>query len=286
METSTDRHAFVGAIAAEIDRMVVRGHEFAAAYTDKPQAVAELAANPALLSTVAIVLLKRSLSRDDIARIVPYTPRSLIDALIDNNVTEGVVTIDDDRITLTMAGRAAAEGVVAVQESAVADVWSDAADVVKDAERLLGTVVEHGRANGPLRSPSNFELFADVCDRPMSPGRVLRLITALRYWRADAHARALEHAGLEPHQAHALNCLWDAHRDVDRVGQGFPEPGRKGLASLESHGLADGGMITNDGIALREDIERATDRLTAPIYDGLDEPSQHEILGLLRTLAS
>ena len=286
MELATERRAFVSAAAREIDRLVVRGHELADEYADKPPAVLQLTAFPQLLSFAAIVLLQRPLVRADIARIVPYTPRSLIDGLIDNNVAEGVVREHDGRVALTDQGRPAAEGIVAVQDAAMAGVWSAVPDRVGAVDRLLTPVVDHGRAVGPPRTPSNFSLFADVCERPTLEGKTLRLITAVRYWRADAHAVAISDAGLEPFEAHALNRLWDAHRNIDRVGQGFPQPGRKGVASLEERGLASGGTITNDGIALREQVERDTDRLTAPIYEPLDEATQDELLAALRALPS
>jgi hypothetical protein len=129
-------------------------------------------------------------------------------------------------------------------------------------------------------------LFAAVCDRPTAHARVLRLITAVRYWRSDAHGRALADGDLRPFEAHALNRLWDEHRGLDRVGQGFAKPGRKGVASLEARGLARSDGITMEGIKLREHIERETDRLTAPIYDPLDEPSREQLLAAIRALPS
>lgn len=115
---------------------------------------------------------------------------------------------------------------------------------------------------------------------------VIRLITAVRYWRADAHLRALDDVELRPFEAHALNRLWDAHRGLDRIGQGFPESGRKGVASLEARGLADGGVITSEGIRLREQIEQDTDRFTATIYDRLEAAERDELLAALTSLPS
>ncbi len=286
MGLAVERLAFVSAAAAEIDRIVIRGHELAAEYHDKPPPVADLKAFPQLLDLGAIVLLQRSLTRADVARIVPYTPLTLIDGLIDNNIAEGIVSERDDALSLTGPGRAVAEGVVAVQESAIADVWPSAAAELEVVERLLASIVEHGRTIEPPIIPSNFPLFAGVCERPTKEGRVLRLITAVRYWRADAHRRALADADLRPFEAHALNRLWDAHRDVDRVGQGFAEPGRKGIASLEERGLAESGAITAEGIKLREQVETNTNNLTLPIYDPLDEPSREQILATLTALPS
>jgi hypothetical protein len=284
MGLALDGLAFVSATAAEIDRLVVRGHERAGQVQDRPPAVAQMTAFPQLLSTAAIVLLEHPLTRADISRIVPYTPQALIDGLIDNNVGEGIVSERDGALALTEAGRAAAEGVVAIQEGVAADMWSSAGDEVQIADRHLGPAVHHARTAEPIRSPSNFELFAACCDRPTIEGRVLRLITSVRYLRADAHARALTETDLQPFEAHALNRLWDTHRGVDRVGQGFAEPGRKGVASLERRGLAEAGAITDAGIDLREQVERRTDELTAPVYDPLDEAAHEQLLAALRAL--
>ena len=281
-----DQLATVSAIAAEIDRLVVRGHELADGYPDKPPALANLTAFPQLLGFAALLLLERPLTRDDVARIVPYTPSTLIDALVENNISEGVVTEGEGALVLTDAGRAAAEGMADVQEAAIAAVWSSAAEHVEIVERLLTPVVQHGRTIDPPRSPSNFGSFAAVCDRPTAAGTVLRLVTAVRYWRSDAHARALGDADLRPFEAHALNTLWDTHRGLQRFGQGFPKPGSKGVASLEARGLARAGAITPDGVELREEIERATDRHTLPVYHPLDDPSLRQLLAALRALPS
>lgn len=279
-----ERLAFVSAAAAEIDRLVVCGHERAAQYPNKPPAVAQMTAFPQLLDFAAIVLLEQPLTRADVFRIVPFTPSALIDGLIDNNIAEGVVSEYDGALALTDRGRATAEGVVAVQEGAITDMWSSAADQVKLIERILAPLVQRARTAEPPRTPSNFALFAATCNRPTEEGRVLRLITSLRYWRSDAHGHALADADLRPFEAHALNRLWDKHRGVDRVGQGFAEPGRKGVASLEARGLARLGAITAEGCELREQIERETDSLTARIYDALDEPSEEQLLAAISAL--
>lgn len=281
---TTTQLAFVSAVAAEIDRLVIRGHELAYDYPDKPQALSELTAFPQLLNTAAIVLFTQPLTRDRFKGIVPYSPPSLVDALIDNNVEEGVVTDDDGRIVLTDTGRVLAQALVDVQEHSVARAWLAVGNDVHTIESVLRSVVERATTLVPPRTPSNFALFAPHRTRSTIEGSVLRLMTSVRYWRADAHLRAIEDDGLDRPEAHVLNRLWDAHRGVDRIGQGFPNSGRKAAASLEQRGLADGGMITRDGIDVRERIEEESDRLTAPLYDEADEPSRQELLRALRAL--
>jgi hypothetical protein len=187
-------------------------------------------------------------------------------------------------IALTDIGRATAEGVVQLQEASVADAWASSERSVTSSTELVTPLVQHARDGDPLTSPSNFVHFAGLCDRPAPAAVLLRLITAMRYWRADAHLLTLERAGLVPAEAHALNRLWDAHRDITRVGQGFAEPGRKGVASLEARGLASGGVITTDGIALRTAIEDETNVASASIYDPLDDDAMDRLRENLRAI--
>src|SRR5204862_503475 len=85
--------------------------------------------------------------------------------------------------------------------------------------------------------------------------------SALRYWRADAHRAAWHDAGLAVQEAHALNRLWDLDRNIDRVGQGDPRPGTRGVAALEERGWVADGAITDEGQKQREAIAAATDAL-------------------------
>ena len=276
--------SYAGDVAAEIDRLVIGGHEVADAYPDKPASVQRLSAHPALFNTVAVLLLAQSLRREDVSTIIAYTPPQLVTALIDNNVAEGVVVDDGGRISLTDNGRAPAEGVVAVQEAAVTDLWAGADEQLDTVRMLTQPLVERGRNISPPADPSAFGFFAAVCNRPTVAGTVLRQITALRYWRADAHRRAVLAAGLTHAEAHALNVLWDRHRGRSRVGQGFPEPGTKATTSLEARGYATSGTITDAGVQLREAIECDTDERTAPVYEDMDDDSGGRLLGALRAL--
>lgn len=268
---------FAGDVAREIDRLVIRGHEVVAEMDDKPEAYARLKAHPQLLSTAAVVLLRRPLTRDDVKLILAYTPPAIIDALVDNNVAEEVVRETSDVLSLTDAGRAIAEAVVEMQETAVEWLWQVAAAPLAGVDELTAEVVDRAAGLAPPTVPAMFPLFADVGHRPTTAGRVLRQITALRYWRADAHRAVLHDAGLGPAEAHALNRLWDAHRSVTRVGQGHPAPGSRGVVALEGRGDAKDGAITPQGLELRARIERDTDLRTAPLYDGLDDDSRDRL---------
>jgi hypothetical protein len=271
-------------VAREIDRLVVRGHEVAGGHPTRPPPLGELDAHPALLNTVAVVLLDLSLGRDDVQRIVAYTPAHMVAALIDDNVAKGVVADDDGRVALTERGRPFADAIVTLQEDAIATMWAGAEPAMETVRAIAADVVDRAIELEPPIEPPTFPLFAAVWRRPELPAQVLRLITAMRYWRADAHRRALRDAGLAAHEAHALNRLWDVSRGVQRFGQGFPAPGGKGLADLQERGLADGEAITAAGIELREQVERATDEHTEPLYGGLDDGDRDRLLRGLRDL--
>ncbi|HUQ39981.1 MAG TPA: hypothetical protein VM030_07475 [Acidimicrobiales bacterium] len=276
---------YAGRVATEIDRLVIAGHRVAGE-APRPPAMDSMRAHPGLLTTTAIVLLARPLTRDDLGRITPYIAPDLEDALVENNVSEGVLRRDGAHLVLTDEGRMVAEAVVELQDSAVVALWEAGAEVVAGLEDVARAVVAGGRSKVPPSSPDAFSLYADpaVLDRPTPEARVLRAITAVRYWRADAHRAALRAADLGAAEAHALNRLWDAHRGVERVGQGRTEPGTRGLAAIEARGLAADGEITAAGIGQRNAIESDTDARTEPLYATLDETERDRLLAGLRSL--
>ena len=275
---------FASEVAREIDRLVIAGHSVAGAAAHEAEALQRMTAHPGLLNTVALLLLTRPITRDDLGRIVPYLPPALEDALIENNVAEGVVRWNGEQLALTNDGRDLAEAVVLLQESAVADMWQGAEAASTAVEKIAAPLVRGARDIDAPATPSAFALFADLIDRPTQSGRVLRAITAMRYWRADAHRAALHAVGLDASEAHALNRLWDAHRKVARVGQGRAEPGERGLAALETRGLAKDGAITSLGVDQREKIEADTDARTDSLYEGLGDGSRHRLLAGLAGL--
>jgi hypothetical protein len=274
---------FVSDAAREIDRLVVGGHAAVGRHPARASMLADLPAQPGLLNSLAIVLLRGPVTRTDVGLVMGYTPPALVDFLLEDNRTGGWLDAGDDGVRLTDAGRDIAMKTVELQEEVIADLWSGADGAVRTAGELAATVVAHA-SQLEVGSPGVFRLFTAAADRPTASARTLRLLTALRYWRADAHRRALADVELLPRAAHALNVIWDRHRDVTRLGQGGPEVSQKGLADLEARGLAADGAITGTGIALREEIERETDRHTEPAYAPLDESARATFLAALTAL--
>ena len=276
---------YAGAVASEIDRLVIRGHAVAAA-ADQPEPLAGLTVHTGLLSTAAIVLLAAPLVRDDVGRIMPYLPTPVADALIENNASEEVIERRGDELSLTDQGKVLARAMVDLQEDTIASLWAGSDDAMATVTDIADPIVRAALSGDAPSMPSAFHLFAAVTDRPTLAGRVLRTITAMRYWRADAHRAALHAVDLDPQQAHALNRLWDVKRGVERVGQGREEPGKRGVAALEQRGLADAGAITQAGVDLRETVETDTDVRTEPIYQGLNATGRDELLAALKALPS
>ena len=213
-----------------------------------------------------------------------YAPPSMIDALLADSISKDVITQTVDGFALTDNGRSSAGAMVDLQEAAIARRWDGAAAAVAVVRDQTGRILE--APPPPPSNPSTFELFANTWQRPDdAAAQALRSVTALRYWRMDAHRRALTDAGLTPRAAHALNVLWDASRATTRVGQGFANAGTKGTADLEALGLAANATITSAGIERREQVERATNQHTEPLYAPLDDDaSRAELLDALRAL--
>jgi hypothetical protein len=275
--------SYEGQVAAQIDRLVIAGHEAAGSEPNPPEAFLRLKtqAQPALLTMAAGILAARTITRDDVVAIQPYLSPKLMNALVDNNIAGGVVVEGEDGLALTEAGVEAAAAVLDLQETAAAAMWVGTdPDAVESVSQAL---VKRGSALPLLHNPAAFSLFVAVCARPTQAGRVLRLITALRYWRADAHRAAVKAAGLEPREAHALNTLWDRQRGLVRLGQGYPDPGHA-VTALEERGLVAAGAITKEGLALREKIERDTDHRAGPLYEELDQATKNGYLAALTAL--
>jgi hypothetical protein len=262
--------SWVSDVAAEIDRLVVRVHGKAGELFASSELAKSFDAHPGLLNGIGTALVDGPVPVSAVEVIYPYLPERLRDMLVANNVEAGVVTLEDGNLVVTDAGREPARlASVLLDESADA-LW-DGSAWLDDAEAGGMVAVMHGRSIEPPMQPSAFEVTHVLIDRPTQPGRIFRVLSALRYWRADAHRAAWSAAGLNVQEAHALNRLWDLHRGVERVGQGDERPGRTGVDGLTAKGLAATEAITDAGIAAREAIEADTDARTEPVFATLTD---------------
>jgi hypothetical protein len=275
--------AWVSDVAAEIDRLVVRVHGKAGELFAASELAQQMTAHPGLVNGLGTSLLDGPVPVEAVEVIYPYLPQHLRDMLIENNVAEGIVTVEDDKLVITDKGREPARLASVLLDESAAAMWPESA-WLEAAEGGAMVAVLHGRALTAPMHPSAFGITQALIDRPTQPGRVFRLLSALRYWRADAHRAAWTAAGLNVAEAHALNRLWDLQRGVERVGQGEERPGRTGVAGLSTHGYAEGDVITELGVKAREAIEADTDARTEPIFATLSDPEL--FLNALRNLPS
>ena len=99
-------------------------------------------------------------------------------------------------------------------------------------------------------------------------------VNCLREWRGDTHWALVVAAGLTHAEASILHNAWLGYEDdwlalsrgtsIDDIETGW--------AALGHRGLAEGRVVTPEGIALRQHIEDETDRLTTLPWELLGEP--------------
>jgi len=98
-------------------------------------------------------------------------------------------------------------------------------------------------------------------------------INCLREWRGDTHWALVTAAGLTHPEASILHNAWLGY-DADWLPQSrgtTPADLDDGYARLEAKGLAEGRTVNERGIALRQQIEDDTDRLTTLPWELLGE---------------
>jgi hypothetical protein len=98
-------------------------------------------------------------------------------------------------------------------------------------------------------------------------------VNCLREWRGDTHWALVAGAGLDGVEVSVLHNAWLGYsRDWLPQSRGSsPEEIARAWSSLERRGLARDGEVTTDGVALRQQIEEDTDRLTARPWELLGE---------------
>jgi hypothetical protein len=103
-------------------------------------------------------------------------------------------------------------------------------------------------------------------------------VNAVREWRGDTHWAIVAAAGLSGIEASIIHNAWLGYdRNWLPSSRGSTaEETERGWSSLRAKGLADGDVVTPEGIALRQHIEDETDRLTSLVW---------ELLGQERSLA-
>jgi hypothetical protein len=96
-------------------------------------------------------------------------------------------------------------------------------------------------------------------------------VNCLREWRGDTHWALVAAAGLTGVEASIVHNAWLGYeRDWLATSRGTdPAALAAGWASLEARGLVVGAAVTDAGVALRQQIEDDTDRLTTLPWERL-----------------
>jgi len=108
-------------------------------------------------------------------------------------------------------------------------------------------------------------------------------VNCLREWRGDTHWALVVAAGLTHPEASILHNAWLGYeRDWLATSRGAtPEEMAAGWESLAERGLVEGDEVTAEGVALRQQIEDDTDRLTVRPWQLLGEARSVEFAELL-----
>jgi hypothetical protein len=211
-ETEAETDA-VAALAPHVDRLALCIHPLAGRNADL-RAARDARHVPAgsMLVVAARYLAHDALRPGDLAALTRYQPRSWSEANEREHVALGLLLArTDGALAPSDAFRDLARQVLAVQAAAAAELWPDPSDAAAVADHLVTTAMQHDD------SGEHPAFRRQVETRPATPHAAALLLAAateLRYLRADAHAAALEAAGVRPKDAIDLTRRW----------KGFGEP--------------------------------------------------------------
>lgn len=155
---------------------------------------------------------------------------------------------------------------------------------VARAAALAGTAVAGCNMAGRPLGAAN-----QAVDQPDEPHlRLWQALCAVREHRGDGHVAQLVDAGIEPSHALVLQAATGRSPEQGMRGnRGWSDDDwSAAVVNLQERGLIDGDeRITNAGAELRQEIERGTDRVAAPIAAALADDEADELVALLRPLA-
>jgi hypothetical protein len=161
----------------------------------------------------------------------------------------------------------------------------------RDLAQAVETAVELGRLAADSAPSEGRPLFAAnrSLPWPSDPAAALwHACTLLREHRGDGHVAALTAAGIGGREANLLQVAAGVvPRDVFRVSRRYDDAEWDALSDgLVARGLLDrDGNLTNEGKALKQDVENRTDRIALTSYDTLNDQQVQVLIDALAPLA-
>jgi hypothetical protein len=150
------------------------------------------------------------------AEVMRYHDAADIESSIRRAEDRGAVTrYDDGRIRATPTGHAFLDDVYAAQADALGSLWAGASKTVGRLAAITGDLVVAASSH-PLQSVGAFTAMTPNYEPVGTPAAVLLLnrLSALRYYRSDAHAMAWRSAGLSATEMVATQEAGGARRDA------------------------------------------------------------------------
>lgn len=201
--------AFAAEIAPHIDRASISVHHAAGPTGAQLVRVAGLP-HAGVLVDLLVPLLAGSAEIPALHSIERYTPYERFVGAIDDHVTQGMLTRSGDVVSATPAGLELLTDLRHAQGIAITALWLDRPDTVATLRPLVDRVLDSIDVGGPafalLKPPDQADSAAhSLHDR----------MTALRYYRAEAHAAAWQAAGLTAAEIVELTGPERAHIEAE-----------------------------------------------------------------------
>jgi hypothetical protein len=191
-----------------------------------------------------------------IAETTRYRDPSDVEAELDAAVGRGSITRDaDGAVRATAGGHAFLDDLYATQGTALAVHWSGLDAPVSRLAAVTRTLVESA-TDRPVMPDGTFATMTPNWEPPGTSDAVLLLnrLSAMRYHRSDAHAKAWRAAGMTA----------------------------AGMVALQESAAAN----ESNGQSRRDVIEARTNEIAAAVFGAVDLAGHGEFFGDLRSLAA
>lgn len=261
---------FPAEIAPVVDRLVLAVNTVSRAES-KDRIAAHCAQvgvdSPEFPGHYAEFLLAGRLSEDLAVARLHYQPSERILGAVTGWERAGLTVRTGDRLAAGPALGGLAEAILEARRVVAARLWSEHADQVDTANRIISSML--------AQLPAHFVLAVEhaALPSPADPYRRLhQQLTTMRYVRSQSHAEAWRARGLAFGDMMAMTALWHG-RTVETVP-----------ATLTERGLATPSGLTDDGLEMRLAIEADTNRDNAPAFEALDDDARRDLANALTSL--